>query len=343
MNSLKPILVNDNINFTNFLFFIINSIKQYLKLFVLLFFFFNIYFFFLKSDQNTSKISFYTNYNEEQSLSALGFVSSMAGISSNNSLGFSISNYVKSEAFLEEIVLKKYSLNDQSFTLVGYWSDNYNKLFSINPISLVSNLNQRLSFRDNLSEYDKQTIYAKEKLSEAINYSEDRLTSLHKVNITLTDDPELTKQIVQNIYQSIVDYSTSVTNIKATEKKEFILSRVNQIKNDLENSEEELKIFLESNKIFSSPSLELQKERIERDIYVYTQLYLTLSDQLEVAKIDEKDTTSSIYLLDKSVLSGYNGSNYFIELFYVNLLLLFFIILLSAFINKNTLFIYKQY
>ena len=342
MNSLKPILVNDNINFTNFLLFVINSIKQYLKLFVLLFFLFNIYFFFLKSDQYTSKISFYTNYNEEQSLSALGFVSSMAGITSNNSLGFSISNYVKSEAFLEEIVLKKYSLNDQGFTLVDYWSDNYNKLFSLNPLSLVSNLNQRLSFRDNLSEYDKQKIYAKEKLSEAINYSEDRLTSLHKINITLTDDPELTKQIVQNIYQSIVDYSTSVTNIKATEKKEFILSRVNQIKNDLENSEEELKIFLESNKIISSPSLELQKERIERNIYVYTQLYLTLSDQLEVAKIDEKDTTSSIYLLDNSVLSGYNGSNYFIELFYVNLILLFLIILLSAFINKNTLFIYKQ-
>ena len=50
--------------------------------------------------------------------------------------------------------------------------------------------------------------------------------------------------------------------------------------------------------------LQLQKSRIEKNINLYNQLELSLSDQLEIAKIDEKDSTSTIFILDNPTLSS---------------------------------------
>ena len=50
--------------------------------------------------------------------------------------------------------------------------------------------------------------------------------------------------------------------------------------------------------------LQLQKSRIEKNINLYNQLELSLSDQLEIAKIDEKDSTSTIFTLDNPTLSS---------------------------------------
>ena len=61
---------------------------------------------------------------------------------------------------------------------------------------------------------------------------------------------------------------------------------------------------LQKNKDLSSPILLLEKERIERDITLFGQLYLSLSDKLESAKIDEKDTTSPIFVLDSPNISS---------------------------------------
>ena len=63
--------------------------------------------------------------------------------------------------------------------------------------------------------------------------------------------------------------------------------------------------FLNNNKNLSSPSLILKRDRMNRDLNLYNQLYISLSDQLEIAKIDEKDTTSSLFLLDKAYTSHY--------------------------------------
>ena len=39
----------------------------------------------------------------------------------------------------------------------------------------------------------------------------------------------------------------------------------------------------------------LQKDRIQKNISLHKQLYFTLADQLELAKINEKDNTSSFF------------------------------------------------
>ena len=85
---------------------------------------------------------------------------------------------------------------------------------------------------------------------------------------------------------------------------------------------------LKNNKDLSSPILLLEKERIERDIALFSQLYLSLSDKLESAKIDEKDTTSPIFLLDSPSISS-NKSG--IE-FHKGLIFIFFLFLFNFFL-----------
>ena len=85
---------------------------------------------------------------------------------------------------------------------------------------------------------------------------------------------------------------------------QFISERLEEIKNSLEKLKNEMLVFMENNKVLTSPNLKL-KDRIQRDITLFNQLYLSLSDQLELAKIDEKDDTSSIFILDMPQVSPY--------------------------------------
>ena len=61
--------------------------------------------------------------------------------------------------------------------------------------------------------------------------------------------------------------------------------------------------FLESNNSIKSPTLLVKKNRLDTEISLFSQLYISLNDQLELAKIEQKDITSSIYLLDKPAIN----------------------------------------
>jgi hypothetical protein len=131
-----------------------------------------------------------------------------------------------------------------------------------------------------------------------------------------------------------------VTNIKGKEKRKFIEGRLLSVKKDLEGAENQMQIFLEKNKDLNSPALILKKDRIERSINLYAQLYLSLSDQLEIAKIDEKDFTSSVFLLDNSTLSSYKNGRSLLE----SIILILIIVFISAtslevFNNRERLFL----
>ena len=90
-----------------------------------------------------------------------------------------------------------------------------------------------------------------------------------------------------------------MTNIKGKEKRKFIEGRLLSVKADLENAENQMQTFLQKNKDLNSPLLLLKKDRIERNIKLYTQLYLSLSDQLELAKIEEIQEASVLQILDE--------------------------------------------
>ena len=158
------------------------------------------------------------------------------------------------------------------------------------------------------------------------------MTGLHKITVIVEDDefPTLPQQIVDQIYLSIISYIADITSIKSKEKIAFIENRMIQTKSLLDDAEEKLLKFRETNISRSSPALTLQAERLERDILIYTNIYMSLSGQLEIANIDEKDTTSSIFILDSSKKPNLRyGRSLFTNLAILSLLLFLFYFLMK--------------
>jgi len=297
----KPIIDSENINYKNLIVFITSSFSKVVKLPLIAVLVVILYFLFLKTPSYSAKVSFYTDYKKvaESSL----FTPFLGGISGGESLNFSIENYIISDKFLEEISLKTYNINGKSQSLVEAWSNDYNKIFSINPINLVKKINDQFMLNKNLNVEQRKLSFTKKKLKNSISHKEERLSNLHTIHVTVRRDALLPEQIANAIYNSTISYSNEITNIKAIEKREFINDRVNQVRKDLEIFENEMIIFLNNNKDLDSPNLLIQKGRIERNIILHTQLLANLSDQLELSKIDAKDSTSSIFLLDKPTVS----------------------------------------
>ena len=230
----KPIIEEESINFSNLFYFIKYIIQSYFRVaiyVILLFFLYK----FIQTPSYSSSISFYTNYEKSNKVpSSLGFITSLTGGSDNNQLGFSVSDYIHSERFAKDILENEYEIEGKEIRLSDHFSNNYDSLFSINPIGMILTINRHFKIADNLSEEDKKLLYAKEVLLGNIAYSEDKKTSLHKITISVSAFPLLSKQIAESAFNSIITYSTEVTNIKGKEKRKFIEGRLLSVKADLE-------------------------------------------------------------------------------------------------------------
>jgi hypothetical protein len=195
----------------------------------------------------------------------------------------------------------------------------------------------------NLSIEQRKLSFTKKKLKSSISHKEERLSNLHTIKVTVRRNGSLPKQIASAIYSSTISYSNEITNTKAIEKRNFINDRVAQVRKDLESYENEMIIFLNNNKNLDSPNLLVQRGRIERNIILHTQLLANLSDQLELSKIDAKDSTSSMFLLDKAEVSNVKAgiaplraiSTVFIIVFLVSLSV-------ECYRNRNELFIFNR-
>ena len=342
----RPIIENEYISLNNLFYFVFNVFRQYLKIILSVIVIFMLYYFFLKTPSYSSEVSFYTNYNESNQSSALSFIRSFAGdrFEKNLYLGFTVSEYLASEKLLQHVVEQKYSIKGDKKTLVDYWGSGYDNVFSINPITTINKINRKINMSGNLSIEEKKLLFAKEILKNSIGHLEDKQSSLNAITVTVRENPELSQEILENIFDSIVKYSNEITNIKAKEKKDFVVGRLSQIKENLENAEDELIFFLESNKnLTNSPNLIVQKKRIEQEVSLYNQLYITLSDQLEIAKIDEKNSTSTVFILDSPHIISYKAGRGFLESIIALFIILFALILVfEAYNKRDQLFIWKD-
>jgi uncharacterized protein involved in exopolysaccharide biosynthesis len=83
------------------------------------------------------------------------------------------------------------------------------------------------------------------------------------------------------------------------EKTSFIANRIASVENDLKSSETSLKEFNERNRQISSPALQLEQGRLDRDVEIQKGIYLTLKQQYELVKIEEVQEASIVQVLDK--------------------------------------------
>ena len=295
--SNNAIIDGDDIILSNFFNFIKKNIKSIIKII----FYFNIiftFYYFLKTPEYSSKLSFYTNYESSDETSLL---SSFTGSLESSNLNFSVEDFIFSNKLLTELVNSNYDIDDKSISLKELWAGGYSD-FTLNPIIILLRFNQNLKFTQGITESDIKTFIAIEELKEKLSIEFNEQTNLFSVFVSIKNYPSLGQQINEKIFEEIVIFSSSIVSAKSSEQVSFVSNQLTEMKNKLTDSENALISFIEKNKSLQSAKLQIEKKRLETDINLYSQLFISLSDQLEKAKIEENNTTTPIFLLDEPII-----------------------------------------
>jgi uncharacterized protein involved in exopolysaccharide biosynthesis len=210
-------------------------------------------------------------------LGALSDLASLAGVTVGQSTPTQIyENLLESESVLGPVIYAKYKTDKfvDSVNLIEY--------FDIQPDTWVRPENRER----------KMFLEAYQTLTESIVKTEvEKLTYILNVSVT-THESKLTANVANNISESLDNYVRTKRKSFASNQRFYIEKRVNEVKDSLRTAEEKLKIFRLQNRVLAqSPTLVLAEARLARDVDVLNVVFVELTKQLELSKIDEiRDT-----------------------------------------------------
>ena len=233
---------------------------------------------FLVKPYYTSSVTILPDYgSKETTLSQLSGLASLAGVSVGQGAPTDVyQNLLTSEAVLAPVIYAKYKTEKfpDSVNLIQY--------FKIKPDKNVPpDLQRRLMF-----------LTAFKTLSKGLLTTEvDRLTKILTVTVKMPE-AQLSADVVNNIVTSLDNYIRTKRKSYATDQLLYIERRMGQVKDSLTTAEDKLRDFREQNRmVVQSPELMLVQSRLSRNVEILGAVFLELSKQYELAKIDEiKDT-----------------------------------------------------
>lgn len=120
-----------------------------------------------------------------------------------------------------------------------------------------------------------------------------------------TTERRLSADIANQILSALDDYQRNFRRVNASEQRKYVEKRLQEVKTDLAHSEDLLKTFHENNRGFqASPELTMQEARLSRDVDVNTSIYLELTKQNELVKLDEIKNSPIVQVLDYARTPG---------------------------------------
>jgi len=181
-----------------------------------------------------------------------------------------------------------------------FYLDKYGKKLSLLAI---------LTHGDEKSKVGKDRLIADavNKLNNMLAFDQDPMSTISVLTVT-SEEPTFSKELAEVVLIELEALSRYFRSETVREKNTFIENRIASVEGDLEESEQALKGFSERNRQISSPALMLEQERLKRDVEVQKGIYLTLRQQLELAKIEEVQEASVVQVLDRPSLA-YSSSN----------------------------------
>jgi len=218
---------------------------------------------------------------------------------------FHIPDIVNSRKIQTNLIYHEWNSDkfDKPVNLIQYWEIDDTTAISLNPIvwakrstALVKSL-----FTTNTEKINSNLAWetnALKTLSGRISVNEGK-SGLITVEI-LMEESSVAADIANTMYPSIVDFTVETHSKQAKLNRKFIEERQIEVKEQLSEAEEMLKVFRERNRsIMESPQLQLEMERLVREVEIKTQVYITLQQQYELARIEEVKETPSVVILDK--------------------------------------------
>lgn len=145
---------------------------------------------------------------------------------------------------------------------------------------------------------NKTIIRAIKYVQNILNIRQIKTTPMFLLQVN-SSEPQLSAEISSVVINELEKLQSDFTKHELLDKKEFISERLDDVQNELNQAETKLKTFRENNlQINLSPALLLQQERLQREIEIQTQIYISLKQQFEQVKIDEAQNKSFLKIVD---------------------------------------------
>jgi uncharacterized protein involved in exopolysaccharide biosynthesis len=166
-------------------------------------------------------------------------------------------------------------------------------------------LEQQLVPRE--KEIGKRHKKAMDKLRSAIHASVNAATSVVTLKVT-TESPRLSQDVGASLIAAINRFNVRRRQERAAADKQFAEQQLAEADADVRAAENRLANFLEENRSHIAPRLSLDEERLRRDITSRQQLYTSLMQDYQAAKINEARNDPAITLIDPPQLPDVGDS-----------------------------------
>lgn len=119
------------------------------------------------------------------------------------------------------------------------------------------------------------------------------------VYVTVTArTPRLASDVADAAIGALRHFDVEMRQTEAKDRRAFLSQRVADARSALDQAERAMATFLETNHFVEAPRLRYEQARLQRDIELKNQLFMTLSGQLETARIDEVNERPRITVID---------------------------------------------
>ena len=185
---------------------------------------------------------------------------------------------LSSRTFAEKLLFKKFK------------TEQYGKELSLLAI---------LTHGDQSPTKDKKTLLSKAviSLNDMLKFEKSPSSTFSLIKVS-TSEPAFSKELAEIALSELESLNRYYKSQTVREKTMFITNRISSVDDELIDSEKKLKEFSEKNRQVSSPALQLEFDRLSREVEIKQGIFLTLKQQFELAKIEEVQETSIVQILD---------------------------------------------
>lgn len=255
-----------------------------------------------------------------------------AGGAQTGATYYNIPDVVKSRTLAEKIVEHEWEVEgfEKKVDLVKY----FDKIFGAEePEKFDSETDEKL-WRErkfyNYSQYisaDRISVIANDK------------TGLITVTVDM-ESPALARDIANFISLFITGWVNDAQKEKVRSNLEFINERAAVLGAELQEAENDLKKFRETNRnILNSPDLQLELQRLQRQVTIKQEVYLTMIKQREINQIEENKSVDVVKILDEAIYNPVpyspNKKNALAGALFLGIILNSFLIILFYFLQRG--------
>jgi len=254
----------------------------------LLILFISMLYFFVQEEKYESLISMYPSYGDDFNNSSLmSLVDDFGigqGLNTTDPIIY-VPDIVNSYILRKELLLRNYD-SLQNKTLLDYFeSKKLINLFNSNESELIDEFS--------------------EDFDDLIKVDIGRTSGLITIT-TYFDSLDLSIEVRDYIYNYLINFINKSYKDSSGAKVKYIDQRKIEVKEELENKENQLRDFLVQNKDFDSPLLQIEYLRLSREVELTNTVYALLVQQVETEKLSLKKeelnfVVSDIYNNPKAV------------------------------------------